>query len=158
MSVDKPGILFICWGNICRSPMAEMIARNKAAHEGLAAVSFTSAGVSGEENGNPMDARAAAILQRTGYTVAPHTAHKATADEVRQADLVIGMETIHLDRIRQLAPDATHLYLMSNFDPNALPGAEIEDPWYGDSDDFETTLRQIEAGMPELIKRARELL
>ena len=74
------------------------------------------------------------------------------------ADMVIGMERVHLSKLRQLVPQAEHLYLLSDFDPNTPPGAEIEDPWYGDDSDFIVTLHQIEGAMPELMKRARELL
>jgi protein-tyrosine phosphatase len=157
MSPTTPVILFICWGNICRSPMAEEVARAKAAEERLAHVSFASAGVSAEEAGHPMDPRAVAVLRDAGYQVGPHTARKVTAQEILDADLVIGMEEVHLTKLRQLVPHADHLYLLTDFDPNSLPGSEIEDPWYGDADDFVTTLRQIEAAMPELIRRAHEL-
>jgi protein-tyrosine phosphatase len=157
MSTTTPVILFICWGNICRSPMAEEVARAKAAQERLAHVSFTSAGVSAEEAGHPMDPRAVAVLRDAGYQVGPHTARQVTAQEILDADLVIGMEEVHLTKLRQLVPHADHLYLLTDFDPNSLPGSEIEDPWYGDADDFVTTLRQIEAAMPELIRRAHEL-
>lgn len=157
MKATNPAILFICWGNICRSPMAEEVARVKATQEHVTNVSFTSAGVSAEEAGHPMDPRAVAVLRDAGYPVGPHTARKVTAQEILDADLVIGMEELHLTKLRQLVPHADHLYLLTDFNPNALPGSEIEDPWYGDADDFVTTLHQIEAAMPELIRRAHEL-
>jgi protein-tyrosine phosphatase len=156
--MSSPTILFVCWGNICRSPMAEVIARSKAAGEYLNGIEFTSGGVSAEESGHPMDPRAVAVLTQAGYRPGPHTAHKVTAQEIDDADLVIGMEALHLSRLRQLSPHADHLYLLTDFNPNAVPGSEIEDPWYGDDSDFVTTLHQIEAAMPEVMKRARELL
>lgn len=151
-------ILFICWGNICRSPMAAMVAQAKARAEFIHGVTFTSAGVSAEEAGNPMDPRAVTALKQAGYPVGAHTAHKVSAEEIEAADLVIGMESIHLDRVRHLVPGATHLYLLTDFDPNAVPGSEVDDPWYGDDDGFQVTLHEIEAAMPELMRRARELV
>lgn len=155
--MSRPEILFVCWGNICRSPMAEIVARAKASIDHLA-VDFRSGGVSDEEAGHPMDSRARQTLMNAGYHPDPHTAHKVTAEEVTAADMVIGMERVHLSKLRALVPTAEHLYLLSDFDPDSPPGSEIEDPWYGDDSDFEVTLRQIEAAMPELMKRARELL
>lgn len=154
----SPQIMFVCWGNICRSPMAEMVAHAWAIREDVHGVTFTSSGVSAEEAGNPMDPRAVAVLKEAGYSVGPHTAHRVNATEIEDADLVIGMETLHLTKLRQLAPHADHLYLLTDFDPDAVPGSEIEDPWYGDDSDFVVTLHQIEAAMPELMKRARELV
>lgn len=155
---DPAQIVFVCWGNICRSPMAEVVAKAFAAREGLREVEFSSAGVSAEEAGNPIDPRAAAALRAAGYTPGPHTAHKITADEAASAALLIGMEPLHINRLRQLVPQAHHLYLLTDFDRSAVPGSGIEDPWYGDDADFEIALKQIEAAMPEVIKRARELV
>ena len=59
--MSSPHVIFVCWGNICRSPMAEAVARHWAERDGVDAV-FSSAGVSSEEAGNPMDARAVAAL------------------------------------------------------------------------------------------------
>ena len=151
-------ITFVCWGNICRSPMAEVVAREQAAREGLRGVTFHSAGVSAEEAGNPIDPRAAATLKAAGYHPGPFTAHRITADEVKSADLLIGMEELHLNKLRSLVPQAHNLYLLTDFDRDALPGTPIEDPWYGDDSDFETTLAEIEAAIPEVLKRARELV
>lgn len=152
----RPVILFICWGNICRSPMAAVVAETMAARDGIN-VTFSSAGVSAEEAGNPMDSRAVAVLKQAGYPVGPHVAHKATAQEVVDADLVIGMEQLHLTKLRQLAPAVDDLYLLTDFDRDAVPGSEVADPWYGEDADFKTTLSQIEAAMPEVLKRASEL-
>lgn len=151
-------IVFVCWGNICRSPMAKVVADAYAAREGLHGVRFSSAGVSAEEAGNPMDERAVAALRAAGYSPGEFRAHRITAEEAERADMLIGMEQLHLSRLRQLVPHAKHLYLMSDFDRDAVPGSAIEDPWYGDDADFVEALEQIEAAMPEVIKRAEELV
>ncbi len=151
-------VLFICWGNICRSPMAKVVADAYAERERLTGVQFASAGVSAEEAGHGMDPRAVATLEAAGYHPGPFTAHRMTPDEIRSAAMVIGMQSIHLRKILQMVPQAHPLYLLSDFDPHATPGSPIEDPWYGDDDDFKTTLAQIEAAMPEVIKRAREFV
>ena len=152
------GITFVCGGNICRSPMAEVVAREHAARAGLRGVTFTSAGVSGEEAGNPIDPRAAATLKAAGYSPGPFKAHRITADEAKSADLLIGMEELHLNRLRALVPQVDNLYLLTDFDRDAVPGTPIEDPWYGEDSDFQTTLEEIEAAIPEVLKRARELV
>ncbi len=155
MSIE---IKFVCWGNICRSPMAEVVAKAHAARTRLKGVTFSSAGVSAEEAGHPMDPRAAATLRAAGYDPGPFTAHRITADEVNSAEMLIGMEPLHLEKLRQLVPEAHHLYLLTDFDRDAVPGSAIEDPWYGDDSDFEITLNGIESAMPEVLKRAAELV
>ncbi|MGC3995136.1 MAG: low molecular weight protein-tyrosine-phosphatase [Propionicimonas sp.] len=156
--MSDPVVLFVCWGNICRSPMAKVVADAYAKREDVTGVTFTSAGVSAEESGHGMDPRAIATLQAAGFEPGPFSAHRMTPDEIRSASMVIGMQTIHLRKIREMVPDAHPLYLLSDFNPDAVPGSAIEDPWYGDDSDFTTTLEQIEAAMPELIRRAKELL
>lgn len=155
--MSDPEILFVCWGNICRSPMAEVVAKQWALRDGVNGVRFTSAGVSNEEAGHPMDPRAVATLTTAGYHPEPHTARLVAAEEIESAAMVIGMERTHLRRIRQLVPDVGALYLLSDFDPDSIPGTEIDDPWYGDDSDFIVALKQIEAAMPGLMKRAQQL-
>ncbi len=149
-------VVFVCWGNICRSPMAEQVAREWAAREGIQAI-FTSAGVSAEEQGNPIDHRAAAVMRQAGYPVTPHRAHRISADEIRQAALVVGMERLHLERMRHLVPDADNLVLLTDFDPDAAPGTPVDDPWYGPPSGFRQTLASVEAAMPGLMLRIGEL-
>jgi protein-tyrosine phosphatase len=137
--------------------MAERVARGHAARDGVRGVTFSSAGISAEEAGHPIDPRAAEVLRAAGYDTSGHVAHRVTADEVHAAGLVIGMETLHLNRIRSLVPDAQHLYLLTDFNPNAIPGSEVPDPWYGTASDFTETLASIEAAMPALMRRVRQL-
>ncbi len=151
-------VLFICWGNICRSPMAKVVADGYAECEGLSGVTFTSAGVSAEETGHGMDPRAIATLEAAGYHPAAHQARRMTPEEIRSATMVIGMQSIHLRKILEMVPGKHPLYLLSDFNPNATPGSAIEDPWYGDDSDFAVTLAQIEGAMPEVIKRVREFV
>ncbi len=136
-------VVFVCWGNICRSPMAERIARAQASAKHHDGIVFTSAGVSSEETGNPIDPRARAVLTRHGYDASGHRAHRITAAEIADADLVIGLEPLHVDRMRKLVPGADHLALLTDFDPDAEPGSGVPDPWYGEADGFEDTLAAL---------------
>lgn len=156
-SSDDVHVVFVCWGNICRSPMAERVAQGWAERDGVEGVRFTSAGVSSEESGNPIDPRAVAVLAQHGYTTAGHRAHRITADDMADADLVIALEPIHVDRMRRLSPDSTHVRLLTDFDPDATPGSGIDDPWYGGPEGFHDTLASIEAAMPGVLAEVEAL-
>jgi protein-tyrosine phosphatase len=150
-------VVFVCWGNICRSPIAERVARRKAEEAGLRGVEFTSAATSTEELGEPMDPRAAAVLRDRGYDAEGHVAHQVDAGEIAGADLVVAMEDLHRDRMRRIAPDADHLALLTDFDPAATPGSGVPDPWYGTAEGFYDTLAAVEAAIPGVLDRVREL-
>ena len=159
---ERPGtgpvkVVFVCWGNICRSPMAERVARAKAEEAGLTDVEFTSAATSTEELGESMDPRAAAVLRDRGYDAEGHVAHQVDAAEIAGADLVVAMEDLHVERMRWMAPDADHLALLTDFDPAATPGSGVPDPWYGTAEGFYDTLAAVEAAIPGVLDRVREL-
>ena len=143
-------ITFVCWGNICRSPMGQQVARHWAQRTGLD-VQVDSAGVSPEERGNPIDPRAARCLEAHGYERGTHRAKVATRELIDDSALVLAFEPLHLQRLRRIAPDADNLHLVTAFDPAAEPGSGIDDPWYGGPADFEETLAAIEAAMPGII-------
>lgn len=148
-------IIFVCWGNICRSPMGERVARRWLDDAGLTAARVTSAGTSTEELGNPIDRRARRTLEAHGYHADGHRAHQITRAEIDAANLVLAFEPIHVNRMKRIAPDATNIYLVTDFDPAAVPGSGIDDPWYGEQSGFEHTLTQIEAAMPGVIERVK---
>lgn len=149
-------VVFVCWGNICRSPMAERVAERAAAEAGLTGVEFTSAATSTEELGAPMDDRATATLQQHGYRTGAHTAHQITAAELTEADLVIAMEDIHVRKLQAIA-DADTVQLLSAFDPDAEPGSGVPDPWYGSAEGFAGTLAMIESAIPGVVDRITEI-
>ncbi len=146
-------VIFVCTGNICRSPMAERVARHRAAAEGLD-VEFTSAGVSDEEWRNPIDPRAQRVLRRAGYDASNHTAHRITDAEVASADLLVALDNGHLSRLRRLYPDAD-VRLLTSFDPSVPAGTGVVDPWYGDDAGFDDTLEVVESAMPGLFEHLR---
>jgi protein-tyrosine phosphatase len=154
---DDVRVVFVCWGNICRSPMAERVAERMAADEGLSGVRFSSAATSSEELGEPIDPRAVRVLDRNGYRSDLHQAHRITAEEISEADLVIAMEDIHVAKMAGLAPEADNVALLTDFDPEAEPGSGVPDPWYGAETGFDDTLAAIEAAMPGVLERVRAL-
>ena len=97
-------VLFVCWSNTCRSPMARVVGQTMAERENLRGVRFTSAGVSAAQAGNGMDLRAVDALQAAGYRTGPHSAHRVTPEEIRAATMVIGMQPIQLRKIREMVP------------------------------------------------------
>ena len=155
---DRLSIVFVCLGNICRSPMAERIAEKMASDAGLTNVLFTSAATSTEEIGNPIDPRAVKVLNSGEYRSSDHRAHQITASEVQESDLIVCMETFHRDRILRLVPGSSNLALMTDFDPDAVRGSGIDDPWYGSITDFEVTRSELEKAMPGLLDWIRDRL
>jgi protein-tyrosine phosphatase len=148
-------VVFVCWGNICRSPIAERVAERMAADEGLTGVEFASAATSREEIGAPIDPRARRVLAAHGYRDGGHSAHQITPDEIADADLVVAAEPIHADRMLRMAPDADNLSLLSDYDPDAPEGSGLPDPWYGGPEGFEETLAAVEAAMPGVLDEVR---
>ena len=121
-------VVFVCWGNICRSPMAERVAERYAADAGLTDVVFTSAATSREEIGAPIDPRARRVLAEHGYRADDHAAHQITPDEIEDADLVIAAETIHVDRMLRMAPDADNLHPAERLRPGRAGGFRAARP------------------------------
>lgn len=138
--------------------MAERVAETWLARAGIRGVEFLSAGVSSEEAGNAMDARARQWLDQFGYRSADHRARRVSADEIDEADLVIAMEDVHIARMKRMGPRRTdHIRLLTSFDPDAEPGSGVPDPWYGDAAGFGDTLGSLEAAMPALLNEIDRL-
>ncbi|MFD6138285.1 low molecular weight protein-tyrosine-phosphatase [Promicromonospora sp. NPDC060271] len=152
----------VCTGNICRSPMAEIVLRDRFEAAGLGdSVVVDSSGVSDEEHGNPVDRRARAVLAEHGYrTGGGHRARQVTAADVASRDLVLAMTTWHARSLRELAGQGGPVIRMyRSFDPAADGLAEneldIADPWYGGPHDFEVCLAQIEAAADGVVDFVR---
>ncbi|WP_228201457.1 low molecular weight protein-tyrosine-phosphatase [Flaviflexus ciconiae] len=95
-------ILIVCTGNICRSPMGEIVLREKLAQAGISA-EVDSVGVSSEEHGRGVDTRAARVLREAGYDVPRRSARKVTSQDLEDSDLVLAMTVGHAKELGALA-------------------------------------------------------
>ncbi|WP_129657292.1 low molecular weight protein-tyrosine-phosphatase [Rothia uropygialis] len=154
-------IVTVCTGNICRSPMAEYLVRNAAQDAGLGGVVVTSAGVSDEEQGNPIDPRARKVMDRLGIDTSGHSARQVTRQDLEDNDLILALDVPHFRALRRMAADeaqAAKIHLMREFDPS-VAGEPVEkigiyDPWYGDASDFDRTFGMIEDSVQGVIDEA----
>src|SRR5699024_7047583 len=103
----RVSVLFVCLGNICRSPTAEAVFRHKLAESGLTGrVTVDSAGTSSWEVGNPPDSRSVEVAGKRGYSFEGQSARQLERDDLDRFDYVIAMDRQNLDDIRQLQPNA----------------------------------------------------
>jgi protein-tyrosine phosphatase len=149
-SERKLHITFVCTGNICRSPMAEKMFAHQICQRGLHdAVRVTSAGTAGWHIGKCADERANRVLRAHGYPT-EHCAAQIDIDHL-EADLVVALARNHVWLLRQLGVDVDRIRMLRSFDPRS--GAyvlDVDDPYYGDHDDFEAVFEAIEASLPGL--------
>lgn len=149
-------IAVVCLGNICRSPMAEVVLSSRLAEAGLAdLVTVDSSGTGGWHVGDPMDHRAAATLNAHGYDSSRHRARQFTQGAGAAYDLVLAMDEGNLTNIRALsttaeAADEGRLRLFRDFDP-VDPGTAVPDPYYGGGDGFEEVLRMVDRSAASLV-------
>ena len=149
-------IALVCLGNICRSPMADVVLTALLAEAGLAdRVSVDSFGTGGWHRGDPMDRRANATLRAAGYDGSQHRARQIESDQLADFDLILAMDSANLRDLRSLG--ATETKLFRDFDPGSAnypgPGEDVPDPYYGGVDGFEEVLSMVERTSTEIVAR-----
>jgi len=153
-------IALVCLGNICRSPMADVVLTARLDRAGLAGhVEVTSAGTGGWHVGKPMDPRAAATLTTAGYDASRHRARQFAAAWLDDRDLVLAMDASNLADVRAAGAgvDEGRVRLFRDFDPVG-PGGEVPDPYYGGDAGFEEVLAMVERTADALVTALRALL
>lgn len=155
-------IITVCTGNICRSPMAELMLAEAAAAAQLTGVEVDSAGITAYEVGRPIDPRAARKLAAHNIGSELHVAREWRSDWFHSRELILALDVDHYGWLRQAAPDQASLAkirMLRSFDP-AVAGKDpldqgIEDPWYGGHADFDLTWDLIHAAVPGILKHVR---
>lgn len=152
-------VLTVCTGNICRSPMAEVVLQEVADQAGVE-ILVDSAATTGWEVGNPIDHRAVKVLRSGGYSPPVRGAQKISLSHIEDYDLILAMTREHYREIerlsRQVAPNKraqVHLWRAFSTDAHEREGDDLDvpDPWYGGMDDFEETLKILEDATGNLL-------
>jgi protein-tyrosine phosphatase len=151
-------ILFVCMGNICRSPTAEGVMRHLLEREGLAGeVEIDSAGTGGWHAGAPPDARATAAARNRGI-VLEGAARQITEDDFEDHDLLLCADAENVAALRSIAPPGAEdrIRLLRSFDPaSGDEDLDVPDPYYGGERGFEDVLDQVQAACEGLLAQVR---
>ena len=154
-------VLFVCLGNICRSPTAHAVFVSMLEQNGLTnSIYVDSCGTGAWHIGHAPDERTIATAAKHGYQLAHLRARQLKSDDFKQFDYILAMDTRNLADIIKKAPDdfAGHLGLLLDFSTQHQM-TEVPDPYYGDSEGFERVLRLIESaceGLMTHISRASQ--
>ncbi len=163
-------VCFVCTGNICRSPMADVVLRRLADQTLLADGStlssrlhVTSAGTGNWHAGEGMDTRARDALERRGYQDHGHLAQAFDTQWFDSTDLVVCLDRRHQQTLVGLARSRAgddryldRLVMLRSFDPRASGAVDVPDPYYGDDSDFEACLDLVEAGCRGLVTHLQD--
>lgn len=151
-------VLFVCMGNICRSPTAEGVFRHLARREGLETrLDIDSAGTHGYHVGHPPDARAQAAALSRGYDLSMIRARQVDSADFELFDWVLAMDSANLHVLRADCPPryAARVHRFLDFS-EAYPGEDVPDPYYGGSGGFERVLDMVEDAARGLLRAIRQ--
>jgi len=146
-------VLFVCMGNICRSPTAEGVFRHLAEQAGLAGqLEIDSAGTHAYHAGEPPDHRACAAAERRGMSLEGIVARRVTEEDFERFDFVVAMDEDNLERLRAEAPAHHHGKLRLFLEFGSSGEREVPDPYYGGSAGFERVLDLVEEASRGLLE------
>ena len=155
--MKKIRVLFVCLGNICRSPTAEVVFRHQVEQAGLAEqILIDSAGTHDYHIGDAPDARTQRAAKLRGYDMSRLRGRKVEAGDFHRFDYVLAMDEANLDLLKRLRPrDAqSHLGLFLEF-AERHADKEVPDPYYGGADGFERVLDMVEDAAAGLLRQIR---
>ncbi len=162
MNDDQIGVLFICLGNICRSPLAEALFRQAVRDQELEdRFRIDSAGTSGYHDGDPPDPRTTEAAQRRGVSVAG-ASRRVTAADAEEFHYLVVMDADNLREVQRLVEPAPargsgpRLHRLREFDPVAAGDMDVPDPYYGGPQGFENVHDIVERSTRGLLERIRE--
>jgi protein-tyrosine phosphatase len=154
--MKRPSILFVCLGNICRSPLAEAAFRDAAAKAGLDC-EVDSAGTGDWHTGHPPDKRAQAEALTHGIAIRTYRARQVCAGDYTRFDHIIAMDRSNRDNLLALAPDdaTAQISLLLDY-VKGRKGDSVADPYYGDAADFARCWTTVSAGAVALVRLLRD--
>ena len=160
MSEQRVRVLFVCMGNICRSPMAEGVFRHHVREAGLdGLIAIDSAGTHDYHVGEPPDPRAQRAAGRRGYDLAMLRGRQVSSADFLEFDYLLAMDAVNLRALERLCPPqhGHKLKLFMEFGANVAP-REVPDPYYGGEQGFERVLDMVEEASQGLLAHLRRLI
>jgi len=161
MSTEKPiKILFVCMGNICRSPTAEAVFRKIAADAGIESrLHIDSAGTHAYHVGEPPDRRAREAAERRGIRMDEQRARRVNDEDFALFDLILAMDRLNLETLKERSEPVFHerIALMLDF-TSEQSGGDVPDPYYGGTAGFERVLDLVEDASRGLLTEIRRRL
>jgi protein-tyrosine phosphatase len=149
----KSSVLFVCLGNICRSPLAEAAFRREAERLGLD-VEIDSAGTGDWHIGCPPDPRATAVAARNGIDIAHLRARQVGPDDFRRFDHIVALDADNLRDLERLRPEGGKARLSLLLDHvRGREGEAVADPYYGDEPHFDVAWADVAAGAEALARK-----
>jgi protein-tyrosine phosphatase len=143
---EKRSILFVCTGNICRSPTAEGVLRDLSEKAGLE-LHIASAGLGDWHVGQPPDERAQHHARSRGYDLSMQRARQVTPRDFDEFDMILAMDRGHLRALQKMAPAQHHAKIRL-----FVAGSDVPDPYYGGAEGFEKVLDLVEAQCRRLLQ------
>lgn len=147
-------VLFVCLGNICRSPTAEAVFRHKADEAGLK-LTIDSAGTHGYHIGSAPDKRSQAAGQERGYSFKGLKCRRVSDTDFETFDLILAMDQSNLENLREMSDPEHHHKIRLMLDFAGYENEEVPDPYYGGKKGFELVLGLIEEASDGLIRALR---
>lgn len=153
--MTEKAVLFVCLGNICRSPLAEAAFRHAAAKAAIP-VEVDSAGTANYHVGEPPDLRSIAEAERHGIDIAHYRGRQLVAEDFHRFDFIVGMDRSNMANIARVDPGngKARVAMMMDLVPGR-EGAEVSDPWYGGEDNFRDTWEDVSLGAKAILALLR---
>lgn len=154
MSVATPSVLFVCLGNICRSPSAEAVFKKKASDHGIA-IKIDSAGTAGYHKNAAPDKRSQAVGEERGYSFKGLKCRKVVERDFEKYDYILGMDNANVENLLAICPEEYQHKVALFLSFSQSTEQEVPDPYYGGKGGFEYVLDLIEHGSDGFIEHLK---